>query len=100
MCPSSITGMTNISTAKEGEPLWYELLLMIGGISGLLGQAASFRPRDKKDYKATRFKTTKRLLDLQMIPMGSSSREMDCFIMRMLALLSLLLSVSAHGPEN
>ena len=91
VCPSSITGLTNISMTKED----------INSFSGLLlGQAASLKPREEKDYKATRFKTTRRLLDLQMILMGSSSRDMDCFIMRMLALLSLLLSASAHGPEN
>ena len=107
VCPSSITGLTNISMAKKGEePLWYELLLMrdTNSISGLLGQAAaaSFKPRDEKDYKATRFKTTMRLLGLQqMIPLRSFSMDMGCLlVMRMLGLLYLLLSASAHGSEN
>ena len=99
-----LCGLTNISMAKKGEPLWYELLLMTdtNSISGLLGQAASFKPRDEKDYKATRFKTTMRLMGLQqMILLRSFSMDMGCLlVMRMLGLFYLLLSASAHGSEN
>ena len=100
---SSITGLANISMTKERELLRYKLLLLMMSTTsnlGLLGQAASLKPRGEKDYKATRFKTT-RLLNLQMISMMSSSRDMECFLMmRMLALMGLLLYASAHGPEN
>ena len=70
-------------------------------ISRLMGQAASNKPREK-DYKATSFKTTSRLLDLLlMIPMRSFPIGFLLAEMRMMTWLDLLMmSASAYGPEN
>ena len=88
--PSSITGLTNISMVKED----------VNSFAWLLGQAASPPgPIDEKDYKATRFKTTLKCVDLQIVSMGFPSRDVY-IMMRMLALLGSCCLHLFQDPAN